>query len=83
METDIIRQIILSKELTMPNQTMAAWIVRCGERGQKGALERFEANAVAALGWETGDLSQIGPSGPNASPALPCSASLDCPEYNR
>ena len=43
----------------MPNQTMAAWIVRCGERGQKGALERFEANSVAALGWETGDLSQI------------------------
>ena len=24
-----------------------------------------------------------GPSGPNAFPALPCSASLDCPEYNR
>ena len=43
----------------MPNQTMAAWIVRCGERGQKGALERFEANSVAALGWGTGDLSQI------------------------
>ncbi len=38
---------------------MAAWIIRCGERGQPGALERFQDNSVAALGWGTGDLSQI------------------------
>ena len=38
---------------------MAAWVVRCGRRGQKGALDRFEENSVAAIGWEIGDLSQI------------------------
>ena len=39
---------------------MAAWVVRCGRRGQGGALNRFEDNSVAAIGWAIGDLSQVG-----------------------
>ena len=38
---------------------MAAWVVRCGRKGQEGALARFEDNSVASIGWEIGDLSQI------------------------
>ena len=38
---------------------MAAWVVHCGKRGQKGALEKFQVDSVAAIWWETGDLSQI------------------------
>ena len=38
---------------------MAAWVVRCGRRGQEGALDRFKDNSVAAIGWAIGDLSQV------------------------
>ena len=38
-----------------------------------------EANGIARI---TGPLPR-GPSGPNAFPAMPCSASLHCPEYDR
>ena len=38
---------------------MAAWVVRCGRRGQGGALGRFKDNSVAAIGWGIGDLSRV------------------------
>ena len=38
---------------------MAAWVVRCGRRGQEGALNRFEDNSVSAIGWGIGDLSEV------------------------
>ena len=39
---------------------MAAWVVRCGSTGEKGRLDMFEANSIAAIdGWWTEDLSQI------------------------
>ena len=31
---------------------MAAWVVRCGRTGAKGRMDRFEANSIAAIGWE-------------------------------